>query len=94
MKTEKMDEIKDIKFAMSKLVPMFALKWSDFPGANKYKIMFSNGKKPEYTSKPLYRIPSELSVETTMYIQAYNNDKKISKKTIVNSQTTNIILIG
>lgn len=90
-----MEDITNIKFAMSKTVPMFALKWDAFPNATRYKILFSNGKKPEFTEKPLYRIPGDVDVtRVTPYIQAFHGDKKLTRKTPVNYNTSNILLLG
>lgn len=90
-----MQEIKNIKLAMSKLVPMFALKWDPVEDATSYKISFSNGRQSETTNNALYRIPGDVDITSVVpFIQAFNKDKKITKKIPVHYKTANIILLG
>lgn len=90
-----MEEIQNIKLAMSKIVPMFALKWDEVKNATSYKITFSNGRKSEMVTKPLFRIPEDVNITNVVpFIQAFKGDKKLTKKVPVHYKTTNIILLG
>lgn|SRR3989338_1283678 len=82
-----------MEYILSKRTGNLYLKWPKYPKADKYKILYSNGRKSDFVDKNYFKVPYDVDIEkVSFFVQPFKGSKKLEPSVVINGETANFSL--